>query len=193
MVISRELNHGFNMVSGSAKSIEDGLDVSTWLHGNDSKLVLLVDPDEESLGIVVENTSAGWPVSVKIAGLKESVTLLEEEVIVDERFLIFFAHTIQWIEFTLKISLEGVASLDDLIHDLESLCFGDAWTEWVVGHVSANSDSGRVHHCHLIWSKIGVLKTLSSHVRNVFGVWCVIVIVLDDLVEKLVELVVSVV
>jgi hypothetical protein len=48
------------------------------LHGDDSELVLLVDPDEESLGVVVEDASAGWPVSVEVAGLEESVALPTE-------------------------------------------------------------------------------------------------------------------
>ena len=61
--------------AGSAESIEDGLDVSTVLHGDDSELILLVDPDDESLGLVVEDTSARRPVSVEVASLKESIAL----------------------------------------------------------------------------------------------------------------------
>jgi len=45
------------------------------LHGDDSELILLVDPDQESLSIVVEDSSAGWPVSVKVASSQESVSL----------------------------------------------------------------------------------------------------------------------
>jgi len=65
------------MVHGSAESLEDSSNVSSLLHGDNSQLVLLVDPDQESLGVVVENTSSRWPVSVEIASLQESVTLLE--------------------------------------------------------------------------------------------------------------------
>ena len=75
MVIAGELADCFNMSSGSAESIEDGRNICVFLHRNDSKLILFVDPDEESLGIVVENTSSGWPVSVETTGLEESVTL----------------------------------------------------------------------------------------------------------------------
>jgi hypothetical protein len=42
-------------------------------------LIFFVDPDEESLGIVVEDTSARWPVSVEVAGLEESVSLSKSE------------------------------------------------------------------------------------------------------------------
>ena len=58
MVVMGEFANSFNMLGGSAESLEDACDVGSWLHGDDSKLVLFVDPDEEGLGIVVENTSA---------------------------------------------------------------------------------------------------------------------------------------
>ena len=70
-----EFAFSFNMLGSSAKSLENCSDIGSWLHGNDSQLIFLVYPDKESLGIVVENTSARWPVSVETAGLKESVTL----------------------------------------------------------------------------------------------------------------------
>ena len=70
-----ELDDSFNMLSSSAKSLEDSSDVSTWLHGNDTKLILLVNPHEESLLLVVEDTSARWPVPVETARLEEFVSL----------------------------------------------------------------------------------------------------------------------
>ncbi len=75
MLIVRELADGLDVSGSSAKSVEDFEDTSSWLHRDDSELILLVDPDEESLGVVVEDTSSGWPVSVKVASLKESVSL----------------------------------------------------------------------------------------------------------------------
>ena len=75
MLVVRELADSFDMSSGSAESVEDLEDTSSWLHGNDSKLILLIDPDEESLGVVVEDSSAGWPVSVEVASGQESVSL----------------------------------------------------------------------------------------------------------------------
>jgi hypothetical protein len=40
-------------------------------------LVLFVDPDEESLGVVVEDTTVVWPFSLKAARLEVLVTSLE--------------------------------------------------------------------------------------------------------------------
>ena len=75
MVITRELGDLLDGAGSSAESVEDGLDVGTVLHRDDSKLILLVDPDDESLGVVVEDTSARRPVSVEVASLKESIAL----------------------------------------------------------------------------------------------------------------------
>jgi hypothetical protein len=72
------------VIARSAESVEDGLDVCTRLHGDDSQLVLFVDPDEEGLVVVVEDASAIGPVSVQAAGLKEAVAFLKEEVVFNE-------------------------------------------------------------------------------------------------------------
>ena len=63
-----------NRVGGGAETGEDGTDIGTLLHGDNAELVLFVDPDEEGLGIVVEDTSALGPVAVKTAGLKETIS-----------------------------------------------------------------------------------------------------------------------
>ena len=46
------------------QSSKNSSDVSTLLHGDDSQLILLIDPDEEGLLVVVEDASAFGPVSV---------------------------------------------------------------------------------------------------------------------------------
>ena len=61
--------------SGAGESVEDCVDVSTGLHGDDSELILLINPHKESLVIVVEDTSAFGPLAVKTASLQESISL----------------------------------------------------------------------------------------------------------------------
>ena len=114
--------------------------------------------------------------------------LLEEEMILDELVLVGLAHALQGVELALEVSFESVAGLDDLFHNLKSLFLGNAWTERVVCEIPSNSDSCRVDHCHLIIGEISVLQSISGHVRNVLVIWSVLVIILDDLVEKLIEL-----
>jgi len=49
--------------SGVAESLEDGVDVVTLLHGDDSGVILLVEPDKEVLVLVVEDTTGVGPVA----------------------------------------------------------------------------------------------------------------------------------
>ena len=76
MVVVSKLDISCLEVSNSsAESVENWDDTGVLLHGNDSELILLVDPDQEGLVVVVEDSSAGWPVSVEVASSQESISL----------------------------------------------------------------------------------------------------------------------
>ena len=75
MVVMGEFCLLLDVSAGSAESVKDGVEVSTLLHGDDSELILFVNPHKEGLIIIVENTSAIGPISVEIAGFKESISL----------------------------------------------------------------------------------------------------------------------
>lgn len=57
--------------------------ITTHLHGDDTEMVLFVAPDQEGLIIVVKDTTSSGPETTCVRCLKETVTFLEEEVIVD--------------------------------------------------------------------------------------------------------------
>ena len=67
------LNRVANGLDASGKSFKDALDISALLHGDDSELILLIDPDEESLGVVVEDASALWPLT-SLSGLTTDIS-----------------------------------------------------------------------------------------------------------------------
>lgn len=75
VIVVCEFYNRFDVFRCSAKSLEYSPDVSAWLHGNNSKLILFVDPHEECLGIIMEDASARWPVSIKATRFEESITL----------------------------------------------------------------------------------------------------------------------
>ena len=138
---------------GAGKTFENGSDISTWLHGDNAELILFVDPDEESLGIVVEDTSASGPVAVQAASFEESISLLEKEVIVDELGLDLFGHTVKGVEGTLKIAFKGGASLNNSLHDLVALLVGDTGAERVSSNIPSDSNSGRLDESGLFFSE----------------------------------------
>ena len=107
MVIMGELADSLDVRGGSAESVEDLEDTSSLLHGDDSELILLVNPDEESLGIVMEDSSSLWPVSLESARLKILVTSLEEEMISDELLSLGIGHLWEGVVLTLEITSES--------------------------------------------------------------------------------------
>lgn len=113
--------------------------------------------------------------------------LLEEEVIVDELLSLSGGEGVKRVELALEVTLEGVAGLDNLVHDLLSLLVGDAGSKRVVFKVTANSNTGGHDHGSLVLGEGGSVQSGGVHVGDVGGVGGVTVVVLDDLVEELVE------
>ena len=74
MFIVSKLNYSLNVSNSARKSIKDGVDIGTVLHADDSELVFFVDPHKESFVLVVEDTTTVWPVTVKVAGLEETIS-----------------------------------------------------------------------------------------------------------------------
>lgn len=70
-----ELDDLLDLGSTAGEAVEDGMDIGTGLHGDDAELILFVDPDEEGLFLVVEDTTTVGPVTVEAASLEEAVTL----------------------------------------------------------------------------------------------------------------------
>lgn len=123
------------------QSCENGTNVGSLLHRDDSELVFFVDPNEEGLLVVVEDTSAFWPIPVEIAGIKETVTLFKEEVVSDQLLLLSWSHGAERIKSTGEFSSEGIASLDYFLLNLVPLLPGDGGAEREFLQVSANSDA----------------------------------------------------
>ena len=141
MIVVGELGNILNSSSGTGKSLKDFSDISSLLHGDDSELILFVDPDEESLLVVVEDASAFWPVSVKTAGIKEAVTLFEEEMVCDQLILLSLSHRSERVESSSELALECVASLNNLLLNFISLLSCDSRAKRIVCQVTANSDT----------------------------------------------------
>lgn len=86
-VVVGEWHALFDVVDGADETTEDLAKITTHLHGDDAKVILFVAPDQEGLGVIVVDATAGGPEPAGVGGLEETVTFLEEEVVVDEFLL----------------------------------------------------------------------------------------------------------
>lgn len=184
MLVIGEFCFLLNLVGTISKSSENLLDVGTLLHGDNSELILFVNPNKEGFGIVVEDTSSLWPVSLESSRLKIFVSTLEKEVIGDQLLSIGVGHVTEGVVFTFKVTLEFTEGGDDKLLDFLSLGSGNVGTEWIGSQVSGNSDSSRVDHLVLVSWEGWAVKGVIVHGGDMFVRWLVAVIGLDDFVEE---------
>ena len=159
--------NAFNMGCGLGESGENGSDISTLLHRDDSQLVLLVDPDEEGLLIVVVDSSALRPVSVEVAGIKETISLLKEEVVGDKLLLLGRGHGAEGIESTGEFTSKSIACLNDFLLNLVSLLSSDGWAKGEFFQITANSDPRRLDHSGVLRREGRALELGVIHVTEV--------------------------
>jgi hypothetical protein len=72
---------------------------------------------------VVDATTFG-PVAIESASLKEAITLLEEEMVIDKLLLHLGVHAAEGVVLTLEVSLKAAEGLSDLLLNLLALFAG---------------------------------------------------------------------
>ena len=87
----REPRNSLYLSSSRSQSPKYSSDISTILHRDNPELILFIDPNKESLIVIVEDSSAFWPVSIQAAGIKESVSFLKEEMISNQLIPLIFS------------------------------------------------------------------------------------------------------
>jgi hypothetical protein len=68
MLVMGELCYFLDVCTSLRETSENCTNVGALLHGNDTQLILLIDPDKERLFFVVEDASSIRPVSVEADG-----------------------------------------------------------------------------------------------------------------------------
>ena len=95
-----------NLGRGRGKASKDSSDIGTLLHRDDAELVLFVDPDEECLLIVVEDSSSLGPVAIQATSFEEAISFFEEEVVSDELVTLGISHGAKRVECARKVTIE---------------------------------------------------------------------------------------
>jgi len=129
-------------LDASGQPLEDSLDVTALLHGDDSELILLVDPDQEGLGVVVENATALGPVALHTGHLQVGVTGHEEEMVIDQLLADLLVHASQGVVVAGQVTGElGEGTLHQVLN-ADALLLGDSGgqTESLDGATHTNPD-----------------------------------------------------
>merc|ERR1719178_227639 len=174
------LNRVLDSLDTLGKPGEDLLHISSLLHGDDAELILLVDPDEESLLLVVEDATTLRPVTLHTSNGQVPVSGDEEEVVVNELLAAPLVHASQRVVVSGKVRWEA---LDCVCHQLlnsDTLVLGDSGGKAKAIDGTTNTDSARVDRD----IRVDVALNLADiHVRGVPGRGADSVVLLDQRVK----------
>ena len=197
-VVSVSLEDLLDGLGRVGESNEDGLDVVSLLHGDDSHVIFLVQPDEEIHVLVVEDTSGVGPVATASGGEEEGgVGLLEEVTSGSELLFLGLGHTVglagvgsgsvERVVVTLEFTSHVEESLDDESLDLTSLFERVARGKSESSNGSTSSASGG-ENVLTGGIDLGAGDVVGVHVTGVDGVGRVSTVSgRDDLVHELSE------
>lgn len=106
-------------------------------------MILFVAPYQEGLVVIVEDTAPGRPEAAGVGGLQETITLLEEEVIIDQLLLYLLAHAGERIEGALQLAGQTGQGAGHLFFHLLVLGLGQTRVERISVQGAAASHASR--------------------------------------------------
>merc|ERR1740129_449195 len=136
-----------NSLDTSSQLRENTLDIAALIHGNNSKLIFLVDPDQERFISVMENTATFRPVSLHTSSNQVFVTRNEKEMVIDQLLSVGFEHTHKWIKFSGQITLEFGEGAAHQFFNTQSLIASNSGGKSETFNASAHTNSGTVNWC----------------------------------------------
>lgn len=126
MIVVQELGLLLDNFASTIEPFEDSVDISSLLHRNNAELIFFIDPNKESLVLIVVDSATYGPVLVQTASIKEPITLLEEEVVFNKLILCGLIHSFKRVERASQVTVKIIASLDDMLHYLVALFVRDS-------------------------------------------------------------------
>jgi len=144
------LDRVLHSLNSLGKSFKDTSDISSHLHGDDTELILFIDPDKEGLLFIVEDTTTLRPISLHTGNSQVSVSRNKEEVIINQLLADIFLHASKRIVLTSKISREVLHSVLHQSFNTKTLFLGDSRRQTKSINGATNTDSAGVN-----WNILG--------------------------------------
>ena len=126
----------------------------TLLHGNDTELILLIDPGEEGLGSVVEDASALRPVTLHTSSDQVFVARDKEEVVINQLLSVFLGHAQEREVASSQLTRELAKCTLHQSLDSQPLFLGDSRGQAESVNAASNTDpenrrtNVELHHFH---------------------------------------------
>ena len=147
------------------KTLKNWLNIAPHLHTDYPQLVFLIDPYQESLVDVVEDSSSFWPFLVDTCWLQETVSLLKQEVVIYQLLSCCFVHSTKRIVRTFEVTRQWLQHVHDLFLEIDPFLFGHVGCEIVTLQIASNANTSGSNKPSL-WIQIRCVHFLWVHVRG---------------------------
>merc|ERR1719458_1699554 len=171
------------------KTVKHSPDISSFLHGDNAELIFLVDPGEEGLVLVMEDSATLGPITLHTSDLEVGVARDKEEVVVDQLLPHLLVHAGEREVGASKVTLQVGESFLHQVLDSNPLLLGDARGKAKSVNGATNPDPAGVN-----WS-CGVniaLDLIDVHVAGVGRIGADSMVFLNQRVEDLSKVLVGV-
>merc|ERR1712114_49156 len=139
------LDRVLHSLDSLGESFKDTSDISSHLHGDDTELIFLIDPDKEGLLVIVEDTATLGPISLHASNSQVSVSGHKEEVVINQLLADGLFHSSEWVILSSKFSSEGLHSIRHQLLNSNTLLLGDSRRKAKSINGATNTDSGGVN------------------------------------------------
>merc|ERR1712012_1075629 len=150
-------------------------------------LVLLIDPEKEGLGVIVEDTTTLRPVTLHTSNSQVTISRDEEEMVINQLLADSLVHASERIVLASEVAGQLGQSRGHHLLDVNSLLLGDSRGETESINIASNTNTGGVDGDSRLYVADNLLRV---HVGGVLGVGRDTVVVLDDGIEDLGEVLV---
>ena len=138
------LDRVLHSLDTASKSVKHLLDITALLHGDDPELILLDDPGQKGLVLVVEDTTTLGPDTLHAGHLEVGVSRHEEEVVIDQLLPDLLTHAGEGEVGAGQVSLQvGKSLLHQVLH-INPLLLCDSGGKTKAVDVPADPDPGGV-------------------------------------------------
>lgn len=76
-VVPTKGNLGFDGLDTTNETVENGANIAAFLHGNETQVIFLIDPDKEGLVVVVEDSTSLGPEVAGVGVLQMAIAFFE--------------------------------------------------------------------------------------------------------------------
>jgi hypothetical protein len=194
-VVTLSLQHISDTLSGITEALEDGSDVVTFFHGDDTHLIFLIHPNEEVLSIVVVDSTGIRPVATAPgAQQKSGIRLLEQVSVLTQLLFLLGRHgsghgfgTVQREVLSLELTFELFQSLNADTLGLTALFERTGRRQRKASHGTSGTTT-RGENVFAIRIDFGLRELVHVHAGRMLGIrFVATVALLDDNIEKILE------